>query len=341
MSDRDITSTFENTFAEYVEETGDSGTLADVEGEWFGAQVRNANANIAAMREPERRRREATEREKADRDARRVAAGGGQSVTTELRGEIGQAVADVLRLDRIAATARKVEHRITEEAREMLARAIEDRDAELLEAAWSAAAGKTKVPPIVEPIWRWTTRDVPEAPQEHVHGVRWTAERLLERLRTRQAVEMGARVAEVLPEIDRVLVDTAESILTTAGSAADTLTGAGLTVDATAEDVVEHGNGEALAAFKAWGQAVAAWGDLQSARRWVAVAAERGFSETNPDRLAYSEGVADLEARVWGSQFEGAGVPAGGVAGALSWWVDNGRPAPIGVGSIEQAGAGK
>lgn len=338
MSDRDIVSTFENTNAEYVEETY---TLADAEGDWFGAQVRNTNANIEAMHEPERRRREVAEREKADQDARQVAAGGGQTVTTELRGEIGQAVADVLRLDRIAETARKVEHRITEETREMLARAIEDRDTERLDAAWSAAAGKTKVPPIVETIWQWTTRDVPQAPHEHAHGVRWTAERLLERLRTRQAVEMGARVAEVLAEVDRVLVEAAESILTAAGSAADTLTGAGLTVDATAEQIVEHGGPEVGVAWRAWRDAVAAWGDLQSARRWVAVAAERGFSETNPDRLAYSEGVTDLEARVWGSQFEGAGVPAGGVAGALSWWVGNGRPTPIGVGSIEQAGAGK
>lgn len=338
MSDRDIVSTFENTNAEYVEE---NYTLADAEGEWFGAQVRNANANIAAMHEPKRQRREAAEREKAHQDARQVAAGGGQAVTTELRGEIGQAVADVMRLDRIAATARKVEHRIDEEQREMLARAIEDRDAELLDAAWSAAVGKTKVPPIVAPAWEWTTRDVPTAPQEHAHGVRWTAERLLERLRKRQAVETGARVAEVLPEVDRVLVEAAENILTAAGSAADTLAGAGLTLAATAEQIVEHGGSEVGVAWRAWRDAVAAWGDLQSARRWVAVAAERGFSETNPERLTYGEGVTDLEARVWGSQFEGAGVPVGGVAGALSWWVSNGRPAPIGVGSDETAGAGK
>lgn len=341
MSDRDIVSTFENNYLDIEEIPEETDPRADVESEWFRAQVRNANANIAAMREPERRRQEAAEQEKAAQDARRVAAGGGQAVTTELRGEIGQAVADVLRLDRIAATARKIEHRITEEAREMLARAIEDRDAERLDAAWSAAVGKTKVPPIVEPIWQWTTRDVPEAPHEHTHGVRWTAERLLERLRKRQAVERGARVAEVLPEVDRVLVEAAENILTAAGSAADTLTGAGLTVDATAEQIVEHGGSDVGVAWRAWRDAVAAWGDLQSVRRWLAVAAEQGFSETNPERLAYGEGVADLEALVWGSQFDGAGVPAGGVAGALSWWVGNGRPAPIGVGSNEKAGAGK
>ncbi|MGF7124304.1 hypothetical protein [Rhodococcus sp. BE178] len=341
MSDRDIISTFENNYLDIEEIPEEPYTRADAEGEWFGAQVRNANANIESMHEPKRQRREAAEREKADQEARRVAAGGGEKVTTELRGEIGQAVDDVMRLDRIAETARKVEHRITEETREMLARAIEDRDEELFSAAWDAAASKTKVPPIVAPAWEWTSRDVPTSPGQNGPGVRWTAERLLERLRKRQAVEMGARVAEVLPDVDRVLVETAENILTAAGSAADTLTGAGLTVDATAEDVIAHGGSEVIAAFKAWGQAVAAWGDVQSVRRWVAVAAELGFSETNPERLAYGEGVADLEARVWGSQFEGAGVPVGGVAGALSWWVGNGRPAPIGVGGNEKAGAVK
>ncbi|WP_430332713.1 hypothetical protein [Rhodococcus sp. ACT016] len=338
MSDRDIVSKFENNYLDIEEIPEESDTLADLEAGWTAAQVRNTNANIAAMREPERRRQEAAAREKAEQEARRVAAAGGETVATELRGEIGQAVADVMRLDRIAETARKVEHRITEETREMLARAIEDRDAELLEAAWSAAASKTKVPAIVEPIWEWTTRDVPEAPHEHTQGVRWTAERLLERLRQRQAVEMGARVAEVLPEVDRVLVEAAENILTAAGSAADTLTGAGLTVEASAEQIVEHGGPEAGAAWRAWRDAVAAWGDLQSTRRWVYAAAERGFDDNGS--VAYGDGVANLEARVWGSQFEGVGVPVGGVAGALAWWAGNGRPAPIGVGSIE-AGASK
>lgn len=336
----EITSKFENTFAEYIDETPErTDALADIEGEWFGAQVRNANANTAAMREPARQQQEAAEREKADQEARRVTAGGGQTVTTELRGEIGQAVADVLDLDRITATARKVQHRIDEEEREMLARSVEDRDAELLDAAWSAAESKTKVPPIVAPAWEWTTRDVPLAPGQHANGVAWTAGSLREQLRKRQAVAMGARVAEVLSEVDRVLVETAENILAAAGSAADTLTGAGLPVDATAEQIVEHGGSEVGAAWRGWRDAVTAWGDLQSARRWVAVAAERGFDENGG--LVYGEGVADLEARVWGSQFAGPGVPVAGVAGALSWWVGNGRPAPIGVGSNEKAGASK
>ncbi|MBM4603527.1 hypothetical protein GS575_12080 [Rhodococcus hoagii] len=73
---------------------------------------------------------------------------------------MGKAVSEVLRLDRVAEAARKVEHRITEEQREMTARTIRDRDADYSR-RMVAAASKTKVPSIVAPAWEHATRDVP------------------------------------------------------------------------------------------------------------------------------------------------------------------------------------
>jgi len=342
----DIVSTFDSTDAEYIDDDAVQGpgvfqgfnkapeTLEEADAEHWQRLIAEDGMRHQIANEPSRQRyaQESAARDASERE--RIAAAGGEGIATELRGDVGDAVAGVLRLDRIAEAARKVEHRITEEQREMAARTIRDRDAELLEAAWSAAASKTKVPPIVAPAWEHATREVPG---EHRIGSDWTARRLLEQLRQRHAAQNRARVVESLADVDRVLVETAENILTAAGSAADTLTAAGLTVDASAEDVVEHSGAEVLAAWRAWRDAVAAWGDLQSVRRWVSVAVDRGFREQDPERLAYGEGVADVEAGAWRTQFAGVGVPVG-VAGphaALVWWTEQGRPASTGVGSIE------
>ncbi|MBM4510614.1 hypothetical protein GS425_05440 [Rhodococcus hoagii] len=223
----DIVTTFDNVEAEYIDDDAVQAapaTLEEADVEYRRRQIAQTAAAHRVANEPSRQRYAQESAARATTERERIAAAGGEDIATELRGGVGKAVSEVLRLDRVAEAARKVEHRITEEQREMTARTIRDRDAELLEAAWSAAASKTKVPSIVAPAWEHATRDVPA---EHELGSDWTAERLLERLRQRHAAENRARVVECLADVDRVLVETAENILTAAGSAADTLTTAG------------------------------------------------------------------------------------------------------------------
>ena len=334
----DIVSTFDNSDAEYIDDAVQAAptTLEEADTEYHGRLIAQSAAAHRVAGEPLRQRYAQESAARATNERERIAAAGGESIATELRGDVGSAVVEVLRLDDITRQAKALRHRVegehAEHVRLLQREARADKLDELLGAGWDAAASKTKVPAILDEYRRWTEH---VRPQDQ-HGFDFLGDALaaIDRQHTQRN---RTRVLEALADVDRVLVETAEDSLTAAGSAADTLIAEGLTVDATAEDVVEHGGAEVLAAWRAWRDAVAAWGDLQSVRRWVSVAVAKGFRDKDPERLAYGEGVADVEAGAWRTQFAGVGVPVG-VAGphaALVWWTEQGRPAPTGVGSIE------
>ncbi|KXX62133.1 hypothetical protein [Rhodococcus sp. LB1] len=305
--------------------TGDDAVRADYDAAMArrvqGTTADNARKGAAEYAERERQR--AQERE------RRTAAAGGGEVATALRGEIGEAVTNTIRLDRIAESARKLEHRVTEERREAeaamrLAARAEHLDTVLAD-GWTAAESKAKVPAILTPHIEFVD-DV-----QHVISPSALADTVTKRIREQHAGKARQRVRDVLAEVDTIVMSAAQDVLEKAGNAADTLTAAGLTPDASAESVIENGGSEVLTAWKAWKRAVEAWSDIQSARRWVAVAVQAGFDPRKPERLAPGDH-DDIEAASWWGQWVGVRVLAvSGAHESLRWWVENKRPAPAGV----------
>nr|WP_296774276.1 hypothetical protein [Rhodococcus sp. (in: high G+C Gram-positive bacteria)] len=260
--------------------------------------------------------------------AESVAARGGEGISTALRGDVGKAVSDLLRLNDIVRQASAIEHRINAETEELEAaktKAAEDALLDdLLAGGWTASEGKRAVPAILAPFMQHAEHQRPIGrPEGFAVDVR-------ARLRQQHAERAAQRVREDLEVLDGILLEYAEGVLSRAASTADTLQAAGLSVDATADDVIDAEDTAVSAAWRGWRAAVQSWTDLQSARRWVFVAAASGFREDRPLEL-----VSDNEAeRVsWSGQFEG-GVLSPFVEGshsALAWWLENGRPQAVGV----------
>ncbi|MGW4333761.1 hypothetical protein ACWEK5_13140 [Rhodococcus koreensis] len=343
----DISTPFENVSVDYVAddtdttetETSAPATPAAVTpiAERGNEQYRQSAAVHEIVGAP-RRERYTRERQEREQDrAQRIAAAGGGEVATALRGEVGEAVLDVLRLDRIAESARKLEHRVTEERREahaamQLAARAEHLDAVLAD-GWTAAESKAKVPAILAPHLEFVDA------KSHLIMPDPLADTVVKRIREQHAGKAHQRVGDVLAEVDGVILSAAREVLEKAGSAADTLTAAGIEFD-DRDGVIENGTTDVLDAFKAWKRAVGTWSDVQSARRWVGVALAAGFDPRRPETLAGGDH-GEAEVTAWWSQFEGSRVGVAGAHHALVWWLENKRPAPAGVRSGEKAGESK
>lgn len=264
-------------------------------------------------------------------ESARVAAGGGLEVTTALRGDVGRGIADVLRLDEIGAAARKLRGRIDGEIVELNAQqqAQAERDYldGLLADGWDAAAAKQRVPDVLGPLMHWVGHVRPEGRPEGF------ADAVYARINQQHAECNTERVAERVEDADAVLVSAAVGVLESAGAAADVLAGVGLSVDASAEEIVnaDSGSAEAGAAWKQWREAVGVWSDVQSCRRWLSVALAVGFDAKHPDSLA-GVGVSQIEAAVWSAQWVGVSMDyVQGSGAALSWWLSHGRPQAAGI----------
>lgn len=263
------------------------------------------------------------------------AAKGGPSITTELRGDLGRAVSDVLALDEIGRHASALIHRASAEVaeldRQMEQHARAEKMDELLAPAWSASAGKRAVPAIVAPLMHWAHHERPAGrPEGYAVDVR-------RRIAEQHAERNAERVREFLESAEKLLESSTLSILDSAGHAADVLDAAGLTPDASAGDVLDAEDPAATAAWREWRTAVSEWSDVQSVRRWLAVALASGFDPRRPAELA--EG-SSAEIAAWQGQFRVGVLSAGHVGGhsALSWWLENGRPAAAGVAVTTDGG---
>jgi len=258
------------------------------------------------------------ERTRAEIDARR----GGPTITTALRGELGKSVSDVLAFSKIDAAYSKV----TERVRGEIETIEEEKRAEarvlggLLDAALDAARAKQRTPDVLAPFINWIEHERPDGrPEGYALAV-------FASLNARQAQERAERAQESALEIKKLLSFYTQRVLDSAGTAADTLESAGLSVDATAEDIVEQDSAEVSAAWRAWRGIVSEWSDVQSTRRWIAVATDSGFDPKRPTELLSD---ADAEMVSWRTQFPGVAVE--GVEGshqALKYWLERVRARP-------------
>ncbi|MFT7025187.1 MAG: hypothetical protein ACJA07_004309 [Rhodococcus sp. (in: high G+C Gram-positive bacteria)] len=256
------------------------------------------------------------ERQRAQIDAQR----GGPTITTSLRGEVGEAVSELLDLRKIDAAYSKVIERVrgeveTVEAEKKSEARILDG---LLDAALDASRAKQRTPDVLAPLIRWVEHERPDGrPEGYALAV-------FASLNARQAQERAERAQESALEIKKLLSFYTQRVLDSAGDVADTLEAAGLSVDATAEEVVDSNDPAVSTAWRAWREAVSRWTEVQSTRRWIAVAIDSGFDPKRPEQLLSD---ADAERESWETQFEGVRVE--GVEGshqALKYWLERVRP---------------
>ncbi|WP_206511435.1 hypothetical protein [Rhodococcus sp. KRD197] len=269
--------------------------------------------------------RATAERTRAQIDAQR----GGPTITTSLRGEVGEAVSELLDLRKIDAAFSKV----TERVRGEVATIEEEKRAEarmlngLLDAALDAARAKQRTPDVLAPFIGWIEHQRPDGRPEGY------AVTVFASLNERQAQERAERVRDSALEIEKLLNSATLQILGTAGRAADVLTEAGLSVDATADEVVDSNDPAVSTAWRAWREAVVRWTEVQSTRRWLSVVLASGFDPKRPTELLSD---TDAERVSWSGQYQGSElVGVHGAHGALAWWLSNGRPAAAGVAHIE------
>ncbi|MCC8927333.1 hypothetical protein [Rhodococcus sp. I2R] len=276
--------------------------------------------------------RATAERARAQIDAQR----GGPTISTALRGEAGEAVSELLRLDDIARQASAIEHRVNAEVGELeaaKAKAAEDALLDgLLAEGWDASASKRAVPPILTPFMAHNEHQRPVGrPEGFAVDVRT-------RLRRQHTERNAKRVRNNLESIEKLLSSRTLSILDSAGTAADALEAAGLSVDASAEDIIEQDDPAVSAAWRAWREAVVRWTEVQSTRRWLAVALSNGFDPKRPLELLND---TDAERISWERQFVGAevGVRVEGSHMTLVWWLAHGRPPAAGVAALDEVEA--
>lgn len=262
--------------------------------------------------------RDAAERTRAESDGQR----GGPTITTSLRGYVGESVSELLALQKIDAAYSKV----TERVRGEVATIDAEKRAEarilggLLDSALEESRAKRRTPDVLSPLIRWVEHERPDGrPEGYALAV-------FDALGERQAAERTERVRECAPGIQELLNSSTQRLLDQAGDVADTLETAGLSVDATADDVVDSNDPAVLTAWRAWRGIVSEWTDLQSTRRWIAVAIDTGFDPKRPEQLLSD---ADAEMVAWRTQFPGVAVE--GVEGshqALTYWLERVRPRP-------------
>ena len=262
--------------------------------------------------------RAAAERTRAESDAQR----GGPTISTALLGEAGESVSELLALQKIDAAYSKVSERVRGEVETI----EEEKRAEsrvldgLLDTALDAARAKQRTPDVLAPLIRWVEHERPDGrPEGYALAV-------FDALGERQAAERTERVRECAPGIQELLNSSTQRLLDQAGDVADTLETAGLSVDASAEDIIEQDDPAVSAAWRAWRGIVSEWTAIQSTRRWIAVAIDSGFDPSRPTQLLSD---ADAEQVAWRTQFPGVAVE--GVEGshiALKYWLERVRPRP-------------
>lgn len=295
--------------------------------------VQGTTGLVAAEAERENVRRAAAQSRhyQAVRDA-----AGGPGVSTDLRGPLGDAVADVLGLDEIDRQARALAHRIAEEeaaeAERLQRTATLARIDELLDAAFAASAGKARVPGIVTEYLAWSR----ERADRRVFGDQ--LHMIRERLTQQHAQRRADRVRGSLVEVDRVVREHAAGVLADVARVWDVLEQAGIDPADPAERVLDVAPGVAQQ-WREWRVLVDRWGDVQSVRRWLLRATLCGFSEQRPTDLDVI-GSTEAEAASWRTQFAGLEVGVPGADAALRLWVRGGRPAPAGVGATGKVVAG-
>ncbi|WLP92506.1 hypothetical protein [Gordonia sp. NB41Y] len=271
-------------------------------------------------------------------------------------GDIGQAVIDLLRVDRIEAARTRCLSRIVEEERhqaeEASRAALDARIDEALTAAWSAAAKREKVPGLLDDIVRWDAHE--RITQDRLN----IGKRLREAIDERAVLEAREAVRGALDEIDDAVLDEAHAALADAVQAHERLALAGVAVDADAGALVDAGDDGVLSALRLWRSAVARWSDVQAVRQWCAAALARGFVVSQgsvvvvpPPRKRSGEYLRHDDAqRHNGPQAEaltqGSGAWQGdapswlgqGSHEALRWWVgldEHERPEPRGVADLD------
>lgn len=274
------------------------------------------------------------------------------------QGDIGQAVMDLLRFDRIEAARTRTMSRVIEEERALVDEAHGDAlDAQIdeyLSAAWSAATKKERVPALLDPIIRW------DAHERVVEDRRLIGKRLRTAIDDRAVSDAQEAVTGALDDIHALVIEEGQGSLTDAVQAAERLTLAGLDVDADAGALVDRGDDGALSALRLWRAAVVRWERVQAVRQWCAAALNRGLMVDRqgsvcvvpPPRMRSGEWLSEVdrqranapqaEERTQGSNAWSGSAPswlAGRTAHeVLRWYVrlDAGdRPVPRGVADLD------
>lgn len=192
------------------------------------------------------------------------------------QGDIGQAVIDLVRFDRIEAARTRCVSRVVEEERALVDEAHGDAlDAQIdehLTAAWSAATKKERVPALLDPVIRWDTHE------RVVEDRRLIGRRLRSAIDDRAVSDAQEAVTGALDDIHALVIEEGQGALTDAVQAHERLTLANLDVDADAGAIVDRGDDGALSALRLWRAAVVRWERAQAVRQWVAAALDRGLT---------------------------------------------------------------
>ena len=209
-----------------------------------------------------------------------------EAITAELVGDVGDEIAEAVRLDLVAKAAKAIHHRVAEESTEMEAEwrreAQEKRADELLTDAWDIASKRKAVPPILLPLTGFLDNRVSE---NALTSRVW----LTERIDNQHADRAQQAVVEHLDELHEIIERHSSEAIDQAQRAVDVLASEGLRPNVDLAEILDSGSGEALDAIRQWRHARKAWGEAHSARLWVAVAAEIGFDPKVPEKLARDE----------------------------------------------------
>ncbi len=277
-------------------------------------------------------------------------------------GEIGAAVLDLVRLDRVDGALSRSLARVAEESRELSEQIAVDnlraRTTAAAGAALDAAERKERVPEVLGPILTWQHSRIDHVDQDVEMGLRLTIQK--------EAADRAlSAVRGVLDEIDAAVLDEAHGVLSDTVQAHERLKLAALSVDVTLDEVIDNGDDGALSAVRLWRSSVSRWDNVQAVRQWVAAVLDRGFEVhdgvlrvVSPPRVRSGAFLTDAEARAHnspqaeartqGSQWEGSTAPGWladkGSHEALRWWVDLSeaqRPAPRGAADLDNRKGGK
>ncbi|MDY6808342.1 MAG: hypothetical protein SW127_04915 [Actinomycetota bacterium] len=264
-------------------------------------------------------------------------------------GDIGQRVAELVRLDRLDGARSRSVARIDEESREIEAEAeayaLRTRLAEAAAELVDATSRKEKAPEVLRALV-----------DEHHARKRLSVPLDIDR-GIRAAIE--AEVCQRADETVRRVLDEACKALADAVQAHERLKLAELSVDADAGALVDHGDDGALSALRLWRSAVARWSDVQSVRQWCAAALDRGFeirttgvAVVRPPKVRSGQWLTEAEAkrhnspqaeaRTQGSQWKGSavlrGVDTASAHSVLRAWCaldEHDRPSPRSVADLD------